>query len=734
LQTLLVHCGQNHVRIEAICAKASASPPAPGHEIYPFRGQIFLASYRRKSLVFHYVQVPWETLWESHLTTSDTMPSMKLNIMFTLCGTSKVPRPISKNETNEDNMKTADVPAIKNFLLHVKSLFTIFCLVAGMSAKAQQDQDNWYLDHIWTLSGFAATNGGLSSAYGIAIGPSGLIYVADQGNGCIQVYQTNFVYSFSITNGFGGGQSFSEPRGMVTDKAGNLYVADLGNNCVYEFTASGAYIQKFGSGTGSGNGQLNGVMDVAVDSNGLVYVLENANSRISVFNANGSFKIILVNSGALSSQLASPVSITISDGGTIVVAQNFTAYQGVYHSQFPSGPFQFIYIKAFDINGNFLYQNQDIPTGTYGNDGCGHTMWLYFAPSSVRFDHSGLLHCLDGLFSSWYVCNGPWGLALPSTRWDVFNLDGSANQHIPMATSTGLIQAGVLWPCSAIGPDGTMIFCDHYTSSLQIYRYAKREIDPVPRNASSMPEVLQVTQRTNTGIVDVYYEVTDQDDTNTFAAMLVFTNGTQSLSDCLRPISFTEGTSANINAIVPTGQPLHVTWNAGADWPTTNLSNFRIGLLAKDTRQGYLDAHYLNLPSNGLPALEISASPLVQADFTQVWWWLLATNDPGIRLSNSVIYGVGGSFNDVALCNGDNNTTTNGTAYIFQKMGVRQATAAEVSWASQGPNFGITGITNQWTPTISVVSDGISRPMAVNEYGFDTGNWGADAWWIVPLQ
>jgi hypothetical protein len=602
------------------------------------------------------------------------------------------------------------------------------CLTLVRSASAQQDQDNWYLEQTLTQSGLPATNGGLSSPYGVAIGPSGLIYVGDQGYGCIQVYQTNGAYSFSITNTFGGGQSFGQPRGMITDKAGNLYVADQGKNCVYEFASSGAYIQKFGSGAGSGNGQLSGVMDVAVATNGLVYIVENVNNRLSVFNANGSFNSILVNSGSLSSQLSSPVGVTISDNGTIVVAQNFTSYQGVYSSQNPNCPCLNIYVKAFDTNGNYLHENQDIGYGLYGNDGCGHTMWLYFAPSSVRFDHSGLLHNVLGLFASWYVCNGPWGLGDPSTQWHVFNPDGTANQQITMPVTTGLIQEGVLWPCSAIGSDGTMIFCDHYTGSLQIYRYAKRELDPIPRNAPSMPEVLQVTQRTNANIVDIYYQVNDMDDSNTFAGILMFTNGTQSLSDCVRPVSFTEGTGTNIDTTVPTGQTLHVAWNAGLDWPTTNISTVRFAIVAKDNRQGLLDVHYLNLPAeNGLGPLEISASPLVQADFTQVWWWLLATNDPGIKLSNSVIYGVSGAYNGLTLCNGDNNTTTNGQTYIYAKMNVRQATAMEVAWASQGPYI---TITNQWSPSPTVGG----RPKTINDYGFDTGNWGANAWWIVPLQ
>src|ERR1017187_7997772 len=99
-------------------------------------------------------------------------------------------------------------------------------------ALAQRPQDNWYLEQTWvkTNATLGPANGGLSAPYGVAIGPTGKIYVGDQGYGRIQVYQPDGTFSFSIPNGFGGGLSFSQPRGMITDTNGNLYVADYAAN------------------------------------------------------------------------------------------------------------------------------------------------------------------------------------------------------------------------------------------------------------------------------------------------------------------------------------------------------------------------------------------------------------------------------------------------------------------------------------------------------------------------
>jgi sugar lactone lactonase YvrE len=588
----------------------------------------------------------------------------------------------------------------------------------GMSrpAWAQQPQDNWYLEQTWTKTGgsYAATNGGLSSPYGVGIGPDGRIYVGDAGYGQIQVYLPDGTYSFSITNGFGGGQTFSLPRGMITDKNGNLYVADLGNNCVYEFAANGVYLRKFGSGLGSGNGQLSGVIDVGVSITGEVYVLEAGNSRVSVFDQNGMFVRKWGGAGTLDGLLINPTSLAVSPD------------QKVYVCQTPGGlNTDYDYVKIFDKSGVFLNKwnfHEEVGTG-------GVTRNL-FGPSSVRVDPSGLIHVIQSYYANSYRTDLYGNNARHSSACYVLQSDGSTvvsysfsfgNQYQDICT----------WPCHSVGSEGSMVVVGRWTQNIFFFRHAFREQWAPPRNAIPMPTIIAKQQRASSPFVDIDYQVTDADDTNVSVAILIFTNSSSvtALGSCLRNPTLVEGTATNLGPGILANQPHRLTWNAGADW-SVNLGNYRVAILARDSRTNLLDIHYLRLPAgNGMPALKLSRGPLNTDDFMQVWWWLLASGEPGITLSSNQIFGGSGAFlNKQLYTNGL--TTADGRSYLYAKMNVREATTPEVQWARQG-NMPAGDSPNQWAPARQVGG----RPKAVNEWGFDTGSWDTNTCkWVVPLN
>lgn len=604
-------------------------------------------------------------------------------------------------------------------------LLPVLLLAASGPALAQRPQDNWYLESTW-IKDMAVSEGGLSAPYGVAIGHDQRIYVGDQGAGCVNAYLPDGTFSFAITNDFGSGQSFSQPRGMIMDRAGNLYVADMGHNCVFVFTADGTFLRKIGGVAGSANGQLGGVIDVAVASAGHVYVLESTNARVSVFNPDSTFAKIFVGSGLLDGQLQSPSSIAIAPDGSVYIAQNNLVYKPEYWQPFTS----LCFIKAFDTNGILRFKLDQSFTRNFYNT-IPEPEPTRFGPCSVRVDPTGLLHVIV----SWRVIvrvapqnelrDINWALSDSSLSWNVFHGDGT-----PLTTYTaGFGGQGdkLASPCNALGDDGKMVLCGNATNRVQLFHYAMREQWAPPRNCLPMPAVLEVKQRPNSPLVDVDYQVTDADDANVHTAMLVFKNAFQALSNCISSLTLVEGTATNLGPGIASGQTQRVTWNAGADW-SVNLGDFHVTVLARDSRPGLLDIHYLNLPPDrGMPALKISRSPLVESDFMQVWWWLLATNDSAINLSSNRIYGVNGRYAAKVLC--ENTTTTaDGRAYVYEKMGAREATAEEVDWARHGSTA--TTI-NQWAPVRTVGG----RPGTVNEYGFDTGTWDSETCkWVVPLN
>jgi hypothetical protein len=103
------------------------------------------------------------------------------------------------------------------------------------------------------------------------------------------------------------GESFQRPTDVAWDTAGNIYVADgYGNARVAKYEPSGKYIKSWGQ-KGSGPGEFNVVHGIAIDAQGNVYVADEGNRRVQVFDTEGTFKKQFVNVGT-------PTAICITPG------------------------------------------------------------------------------------------------------------------------------------------------------------------------------------------------------------------------------------------------------------------------------------------------------------------------------------------------------------------------------------------------------------------------------------
>jgi PKD repeat protein len=124
---------------------------------------------------------------------------------------------------------------------------------------------------------------------GVAVDASGAVYVADVSNyrvqKCMLAANDYTCTTFAGETGvFGNDNGHLDPRDVAVDAAGRVYVADQWNDRVQVYDASGAYLATIAGVWGSSNGGVRGVFDVAVDGTGNVYVADYENHRVQKFS------------------------------------------------------------------------------------------------------------------------------------------------------------------------------------------------------------------------------------------------------------------------------------------------------------------------------------------------------------------------------------------------------------------------------------------------------------------
>ncbi|MFO0845630.1 MAG: NHL repeat-containing protein [Gemmataceae bacterium] len=116
----------------------------------------------------------------------------------------------------------------------------------------------------------------------LALGPDGLLYVADSCNHRVQVFDRDGrLIRYWGAAGDGPGE-LRYPYDLAFGPDGRLYVAEFGNHRVQKFTPEGESLGTWG-GPGREPGKLHCPWGLAVDRKGRVHVLDTENHRVQRF-------------------------------------------------------------------------------------------------------------------------------------------------------------------------------------------------------------------------------------------------------------------------------------------------------------------------------------------------------------------------------------------------------------------------------------------------------------------
>ena len=203
-----------------------------------------------------------------------------------------------------------------------------------------------------TLAGGAASRGsadgtGTAASFnapdGLAVGPTGGIYVADTFNHTIRKITTAGVVttiagtagSTGETDGGGTAARFNTPKALAVDGAGNLFVADTFNHTIRKIAPDGTVSTFAGSagisgtfdGTGA-NALFNQPAGIASDLAGNLYVSDTGNCTIRKITAGGTVTTVAglagiagwANATGPDALFNQPHGIVVTGSGTLVVA------------------------------------------------------------------------------------------------------------------------------------------------------------------------------------------------------------------------------------------------------------------------------------------------------------------------------------------------------------------------------------------------------------------------------
>jgi len=155
---------------------------------------------------------------------------------------------------------------------------------------------------------------------GIDAASNNRIYVADSGNKRIQIFSDKgiFLSSFAIKNEGEHGRPIDVLR---HSKTGNLIVSSS-NHHLLTYSPKGKLLKRWGN-NGKGRGEFRYPATLAELKDGRIAVVDVLNSRVQVFNSDGTLSLVVGEWGVLPGQLFRPKGIAVDSKGNFYISDSY---------------------------------------------------------------------------------------------------------------------------------------------------------------------------------------------------------------------------------------------------------------------------------------------------------------------------------------------------------------------------------------------------------------------------
>ncbi|MBN1954158.1 MAG: TIGR03663 family protein [Anaerolineae bacterium] len=242
------------------------------------------------------------------------------------------------DEITGKNHTLDDWPLHREFRLYVRKDVAAQVWNLGVGPVTEEDVvtadpyvDGWRnltARSVWGAEGSAP--GQLFWPRGIAVDDDGFVYVADSYNHRVQKFTADgqFVTAWGSYGNCGetipAPATFCEPWDVAVGTDGTIFVADTWAHRIQQFTADGTFIAQWGEfgqyDVGRGPGYFYGPRSVVVSTAGEVLVSDTGGKRVQVFDQTGLFLRDWGGAGAAPGQLDEPVGIDVGPDGRVYVA------------------------------------------------------------------------------------------------------------------------------------------------------------------------------------------------------------------------------------------------------------------------------------------------------------------------------------------------------------------------------------------------------------------------------